>query len=59
MTLSGNNRRARGAELKQQRRDRTDRTSRRFPWLIPAIVTLAVLMVLAGIIISAAMGKLF
>jgi hypothetical protein len=59
MTLSGNNRRTRGEELKRQRRERTDRTSRRFPWLIPTIVSLAIVMVIVGIVLSAALGKLF
>lgn len=59
MTLSGNNRRDRGAQLKQDRLDRQGHVAKRFPWLMPAIVTLAVLMVITGIIIAAALGKLF
>jgi hypothetical protein len=59
MTLDRENRRARGERLKQERRVRTDRTSSRFPWLIPVIVVLAVVFVITGIIIAAAMGKLF
>lgn len=59
MTLERENRRDRGQRLKRERRERTDRTSRRFPWLMPAIVTLAIILVIAGIIIAAALGKLF
>ena len=59
MTLSGDNRRSRGAELKRQRRERADRTSTRFPWLIPVIVVLAIVMVIVGLVIAATLGKLF
>ncbi len=59
MTLSGNNRRERGAQFKQERLDRQGNVAKRFPWLMPAIVTLAALMVVTGIIIAAALGKLF
>ena len=59
MTLSGNNRRARGQQLKQERLDRTARTSKRFPWLMPAIVVLAIVVVVAGLVIAAILGKLF
>jgi uncharacterized membrane protein YidH (DUF202 family) len=59
MTLSGDNRRSRGAELKRQRHERTDRTSTRFPWLMPAIVVLAIVMVIVGLVIAATLGKLF
>lgn len=59
MTLSGDNRRTRGAQYKSERRERTDRTSSRFPWLIPAITTLAVVVVVTGVIIAALLGKLF
>jgi hypothetical protein len=59
MTLSGNNRRARGQQLKQERLERQGKVATRFPWLMPAIITLAVIMVVAGIVIAAALGKLF
>ena len=59
MTLSGNNRRARGEQLKQDRIERQGKVATRFPWLMPAIVTLAVILVVAGIVIAAVLGKLF
>jgi hypothetical protein len=59
MTLSGNNRRTRGQQLKAERIERQGKVAKRFPWLMPAIVTLAILMVVAGIVIAAALGKLF
>lgn len=59
MTLSGNNRRARGQQLKQERIERQGKVAKRFPWLMPAIVTLAILMVVAGIVVAAVLGKLF
>jgi hypothetical protein len=59
MTLSGNNRRSRGAQLKQERLERQGEVARRFPWLMPTIISLAVAMVVAGIIIAAVLGKLF
>ncbi len=59
MTLSRDDRRARGEQLKQERRARTDRTSQRFPWLMPIIVVLAVILVVGGIVTAAVLGKLF
>ncbi|MFC5501406.1 hypothetical protein ACFPJ4_04015 [Lysinimonas soli] len=59
MTLSGSNRRARGEQLKQERLERTARTSKRFPWLMPAIVVLAVVVVVTGVAIAIALGKFF
>ena len=59
MTLSGNDRRARGEQLKQERLDRQSKVSKRFPWLMPSIITLAVILVVAGIVIAAVLGKLF
>jgi CHASE3 domain sensor protein len=59
MTLSGNNRRSRGAQLKQERIERQGKVAQRFPWLMPAIVTLAIILVVAGIVIAAILGKLF
>lgn len=59
MTLSGNNRRARGQQLKQDRLDTQDRVAKRFPWLMPAIVTLAIILVVAGIVVAAVLGHLF
>ncbi len=60
MTLSGQQPRGeRGKMLKQDRLDRQDRQSKRFPWLMPAIVVLAVALVLAGLVIAAVLGKLF
>jgi len=59
MTLSGNNRRSRGEQLKQERIERQGKVATRFPWLMPAIITLAVLLVVAGIVIAAVLGKLF
>ena len=59
MTLSGNNRRAHGEQLKQERLERQGKVARRFPWLMPAIITLAVILVVAGIVIAAVLGKLF
>jgi lipopolysaccharide/colanic/teichoic acid biosynthesis glycosyltransferase len=59
MTLSGNNRRTRGEQLKQDRIDRQGAVAKRFPWLMPAIITLAVILVVAGIVIAAILGKLF
>ena len=45
--------------FKQDRLDRQDRQSKRFPWLMPAIVVLAIIIVATGLIIAAALGKLF
>lgn len=59
MTLSGNNRRTRGEELKRERLERQGAVAKRFPWLMPTIVTLAVIVVVAGIVIAAVIGKLF
>lgn len=60
MTLSSDRPRGeRGKELKQDRLDRQERQSKRFPWLMPAIVVVAILIVATGIIIAAALGKLF
>jgi hypothetical protein len=59
MTLSGNDRRARGEQLKQDRLDRQGKVAKRFPWLMPAIITLAVILVVAGIVLAAVLGKLF
>ena len=59
MTLSNNNRRERGAQMKRDRIERQGNVARRFPWLMPAIVALAILLVVAGIIAAAALGKLF
>jgi hypothetical protein len=59
MTLSGNNRRTRGQQLKQNRLDNQDRVAKRFPWLMPAIVTVAIVLVVAGIIVAAVLGHLF
>ena len=49
----------RGKVFKQDRLDRQDRQSKRFPWLMPAIVVLAVIIVVTGLIIAALLGKLF
>jgi hypothetical protein len=49
----------RGKILKQDRLDRQDRQSKRLPWLMPAIVVLAVLIVGTGIVLAALLGKLF
>jgi hypothetical protein len=59
MTLSGDNRRTRGEQYKRERMERTDRTSKRFPWLMPAIIVVAIILVVAGVTIAALMGKLF
>jgi len=60
MTLfSDKPRSERGKAFKQDRLDRQDRQSKRFPWLMPAIVVLAVIIVVTGLIIAAALGKLF
>ncbi len=59
MTLSDNTRRSRGAQLKQERLERQGQVAKRFPWLMPAIITVAVILVVAGIVIAAALGKLF
>ena len=59
MTLSGDDRRARGEQLKQDRLDRQGKVAKRFPWLMPAIITLAVILVVAGIVLAAILGKLF
>jgi len=59
MTLSGNNRRSRGEQLKRERIERQGKVATRFPWLMPAIITVAVLLVVAGIVIAAVLGKLF
>lgn len=59
MTLSGNSRRNRGAQLKQQRLERQGNVAKRFPWLMPAIITLAVILVAGGIVAAAMLGKLF
>ena len=49
----------RGKAFKQDRLDRQDRQAKRFPWLMPAIVVLAIIVVVTGVIIAAALGKLF
>ena len=60
MTLfSDKPRSERGKAFKQNRLDRQERQSKRFPWLMPAIVVLAVVIVVTGIVIAAALGKLF
>jgi len=60
MTLfSDKSRSERGKVFKQDRLDRQDRQSKRLPWLMPTIVVLAVVIVVTGVIIAAAMGKLF
>lgn len=59
MTLSNNNRRERGAQLKRDRLERQGNVARRFPWLMPAIVALAIILVVGGIIAAAILGKLF
>ena len=59
MTLSGDDRRTRGEQLKQDRLDRQGKVAKRFPWLMPAIITLAVILVVAGIVLAAILGKLF
>ena len=60
MTLfSDKPRSERGKAFKQDRLDRQERQSKRFPWLMPAIVVLAVIIVVTGVIIAAALGKLF
>ena len=60
MTLSSQQPRGeRGKLLKQDRLDRQDRQSQRFPWLMPTIVVLAVLIVGTGVVIAAVLGKLF
>ena len=60
MTLSSQQPRGdRGKLLKQDRLDRQDRQSKRFPWLMPTIVVLAVLIVGTGVVIAAVLGKLF
>jgi hypothetical protein len=59
MTLSGDNRRARGEQYKRERRERTDRTRARFPWLMPTIVVVAIVLVVGGITAAALLGKLF
>ncbi|MDP9026933.1 MAG: hypothetical protein M3N46_05165 [Actinomycetota bacterium] len=59
MTLSGNNKRARGEQIKQEYVERQGKFAKRFPWLMPSIITLAVIVVVAGIAIAAVLGKLF
>jgi hypothetical protein len=60
MTLSSQQPRGeRGKLLKQDRLDRQDRQSKRLPWLMPTIVVLAVLIVGAGLVLAALLGKLF
>jgi|GEM_PF-2350753 hypothetical protein len=60
MTLfSDKSRSERGKVFKQDRLDRQDRQAKRFPWLMPTIVVLAAVIVVTGVIIAAAMGKLF
>lgn len=60
MTLfSDKPRSERGKAFKQDRLDRQDRQAKRFPWLMPTIVVLAVIVVVTGLIIAAALGKLF
>ena len=60
MTLfSDKPRSERGKILKQNRLDSQDRQSKRFPWLMPAIVVLAIVIVVTGVIIAAVLGKLF
>jgi hypothetical protein len=49
----------RGKILKQNRLDRQDRQSKRFPWLMPTIVVLAIVIVVTGLVVAAALGKLF
>ncbi|HEU0205239.1 MAG TPA: hypothetical protein VFQ74_00925 [Pseudolysinimonas sp.] len=49
----------RGKAFKQDRLDRQDRLATRFPWLMPAIVVLAIVVVVTGLIVAAALGKLF
>ncbi len=62
MTLSSQNRRAKaaqGPELKAARTDRRQAATRKHPWVLPLIVTVAV-VILIGIVIEAALlGKLF
>jgi len=60
MTLfSDKPRSERGKAFKQNRLDRQDRQSKRFPWLMPTIVVLAIVIVVTGVIIAAVLGKLF
>jgi hypothetical protein len=60
MTLfSDKPRSERGKVLKQDRLDRQDRQSKRFPWLMPAIVVVAVLIVGTGLVLAAMLGRLF
>ena len=62
MTLSSQNRRAKAAQgpaLKAARTDRRQAATRKHPWVLPLIVTVAV-VILIGIVIEAALlGKLF
>jgi hypothetical protein len=44
---------------KQRRLDGADRQRQRFPWLMPAIVVVAALVVIGGITWAIALGHLF
>ncbi|MEP6843776.1 MAG: hypothetical protein ABJA11_09645 [Pseudolysinimonas sp.] len=62
MTLSSQNRRdraAQGPELKAARSERRQATTRKHPWVLPVIVTVAVLILIGIVIEAAALGKLF
>ncbi len=59
MTLSRDDRRARGAANKQARLDRADAQKAKLPWLIPAIAILAAAIVIAGIIVAISLGHFF
>ena len=62
MTLSSQNRRekaARGPELKAARMERRQATTRKHPWVLPLIITVAVIVLIGIVIEAAALGKLF
>jgi hypothetical protein len=49
----------RGKIYKQARLDGQDRQNARFPWLMPAIVVVAIVLVVAGVTAAAILGHLF
>ena len=51
--------RARGTAAKQRRLDNADRQRARFPWLMPLIVVLAVVIVVGGAAWAIALGHFF